>query len=66
MGPKENVNYIIGEFGKHLPGSCDELKDDAKAHKQFTDKLGKLSNAKNPDAYGFIDYIISKDLEPYI
>jgi hypothetical protein len=60
------VNYIIGEFKKHLPGSCEELANDQKAMKQFEQKIGQLSNAKNPDAYGFIDYIVSKDLEAYI
>lgn len=25
-----------------------------------------MINEKNPDAYGFIDYIVSKDLEEYI
>ena len=66
MEPKENVNYIIGEFQKRLPESCEELANNGKALKQFNQKIGQLSNAKNPDAYGFIEYVISKDLEPYI
>lgn len=66
LEPKKNVNYIIGEFEKHLPGSCEELANNGKALKAFNQKIAQLSNAKNPDAYGFIDYLVSKDLEPYL
>jgi hypothetical protein len=47
-----------------LPGSCEELK--GKDLEAFNKKMDTLNNDKNPDAFGFIEYIASKDLSAYI
>lgn len=64
LEPKSNVAYILKEFKRHLPGSCEELKGaDLEA---FNKKMDELNNKKEPDAFGFIDYIVSKELSTYI
>lgn len=64
MEPKENIRYIMSEFKKHLPISCEDLS--GKSLDAFNKKMDALNNEKNPDAFGFIDYIVSKDLSPYL
>jgi len=54
----------MSEFKRHLPGSCEELK--GKDLEAFNKKMDTLNDVKNPDAFGFIEYIASKDLNTLI
>jgi hypothetical protein len=60
------VNYIISEFKKNLPDTVEELGGQAKDLKKFNDSIDKLNKSNSPDAYGFIDYICSKEMTAHI
>ena len=47
-----------------MPGSCEDLS--GKQLDEFNKKMEALNDKKNPDAFGFIEYIASKDLSTYI
>ena len=62
LNPKENVKYVLTEFKEHLPVSCPELKDKELAN--FQKKMDEL--IKKTDAFGFIEYLASKELSQHI
>lgn len=58
LTPEENVIYVVNKFRDQLPMSVESYAD-AKA---FDKAMDGFSNKKAPDAFGFMEYLTSKDM----
>lgn len=59
LSPDENVVYVVNKFRDQLPMSVESYAD-AKA---FEKAMDGFSNKKAPDAFGFMEYLTSKDVQ---
>jgi hypothetical protein len=59
LSPDENVVYVVNKFRDQLPMSVESYA----GAKPFEKAMDSFSNKKAPDAYGFIEYLTSKDVQ---
>ena len=66
LSPEENVSYVVNKFVDQLPLSVEQLAEDGKARKDFDKAMSTFANPRNPDAFGFMEYITSKTFSSYL
>lgn len=59
LSPDENVVYVVNKFRDQLPMSVESYA----GAKAFEKAMDGFSNKKAPDAFGFMEYLTSKDVQ---
>ena len=62
LSPDENVVYVVNKFRDQLPRAHVTVESYADA-KAFEKAMDGFSNKKAPDAFGFMEYLTSKDVQ---
>jgi len=61
----ENVTHVLKDFKANFPASCDNFS--SAQLEAFNTKMDSFTKApRNPNAYAFLAYLASKDLEAHI
>lgn len=57
LEPEDNLSYVIQKFKENLIETCDDLKSNAKAQKDFEGSINKIlagDKKKKVDVHAFI------------
>lgn len=58
---------MIRKFKEQFPLCCEDFNGDQSALKNFHEKIdGIVSRRAGPDAIGFMEYVTSEELKPFL